>query len=139
MKTMDSHNKKEEKDKAQESTESSYRALSPNEIEMFTKVEEKLKSELIHAKEIEKVEEDDRTQDNNDRTLYAYCSACQDNIFIHYTESIVKNASSYPVYLVWVHGKPFHGLLVRIDKNFVSRGERVVHLEFDPNLSDQYS
>ena len=80
----------------------------------------------------------DKEVEDKDRTLYAYCAQCQDNIFIHYKESFVKNAESYPVYLVWVHGKPFHGLLVRIDKNFVSRGERVVHLEFDPELSNHY-
>lgn len=109
------------------------RSLNPDELEMFSKVEEKLKSELFEEAEELEVEEEDK-----DRTLYAYCSQCQENIFIHYKESIVKNASSSPVYLVWVHGKPFHGLLVRIDKNFVSRGERVVHLEFDPELSNHY-
>jgi hypothetical protein len=100
-------------------------------LEMFSKVEEKLKKEL--SQEI-----DNSETENKDRTLYAYCSECQENIFIQYKESIVVNSNSFPVYLVWVHGKPFHGLLVRIDKNFVSRGERVVHLEFDPELSNHY-
>jgi hypothetical protein len=101
---------------------------------MFAKAEEKLKTELKEEQE----KQSEETYEPQDRTLYAYCKVCQQNIFIHYSEDIVKKASSYPIYLVWVHGKPFHGLLVRIDKNFVSRGERVVHLEFDPELSNQY-
>ncbi len=114
-------------------TVESPRSLSSDELEMFSKVEKKLQSELTPGTTSE-----DKEDGSQDRTLYAYCTQCQDNIFIHYKESFVKNAKSYPVYLVWVHGKPFHGLLVRIDKNFVSRGERVVHLEFDPELSNHY-
>ena len=109
-------------------------SLTSDDLEMFAKVEKKLQSESEQEQE-GAVEESYEPQD---RTLYAYCGVCQENIFIHYNEDIVKKASSYPVYLVWVHGKPFHGLLVRIDKNFVSRGERVVHLEFDPELSNHY-
>ena len=110
------------------------RSPTSKELEMFSKVEEKLKTELTE----EHQNTNDEGTEDKDRTLYAYCSKCQENIFIHYKESFVKDASSYPVYLVWIHGKPFHGLLVRIDKNFVSRGERVVHLEFDPELSNHY-
>ena len=112
-------------------------ALSSEELDMFSKVEKKLKSELNPKEETEE-SEIPLPEDEQDRTLYAYCSQCEENIFIHYKESYVKEAKSYPVYLVWVHGKPFHGLLVRIDKNFVSRGERVVQLEFDPELSNHY-
>jgi len=115
--------------------EDTTRLLSSDELKMFEDVEEKLKEELSQ-KEDEVIEE--TVTETKDRTLYAYCSECQDNIFIHYKESIITNSKSSPVYLVWVHGKPFHGLLVRIDKNFVSRGERVVHLEFDPELSNHY-
>ncbi|TFG16573.1 MAG: hypothetical protein EU530_11675 [Promethearchaeota archaeon] len=114
-------------------TAESRRSLSPDELEMFSRVEKKLQSELTPETTSE-----DKEDGEKDRTLYTYCTQCQDNIFIHYKESFVKNAKSYPVYLVWVHGKPFHGLLVRIDKNFVSRGERVVHLEFDSELSNHY-
>jgi hypothetical protein len=120
-----------EEDNIDKSNESSSASLNSEELEMFSKVEEKLKKEL--SQEI-----DNSETENKDRTLYAYCSECQENIFIQYKESIVVNSNSFPVYLVWVHGKPFHGLLVRIDKNFVSRGERVVHLEFDPELSNHY-
>jgi hypothetical protein len=120
-----------EQDNIDKSNESSSASLNSEELEMFSKVEEKLKKEL--SQEI-----DNSETENKDRTLYAYCSECQENIFIQYKESIVVNSNSFPVYLVWVHGKPFHGLLVRIDKNFVSRGERVVHLEFDPELSNHY-
>ena len=105
-------------------------SLTSEDLEMFAKVEEKIKSES--EQNLKDLPEE--TYEPQDRTLYAYCSVCKENIFIHYNEDIVKNASSYPVYLVWVHGKPFHGLLVRIDKNYVSRGERVVQLEFDPEL-----
>ena len=115
--------------------EEANRALSSAELKMFADVEEKIKTEI--SSNTEDVV-NDLEPDTKDRTLYAYCSVCQENIFIHYKESIVTNSSSFPVYLVWVHGKPFHGLLVRIDKNFVSRGERVVHLEFDPELSNHY-
>ena len=130
---MDEDKEKNESLNDSETAESP-RSLSSDELEMFSKVEKKLKSELKDQKVT--VDEEDM---DKDRTLYAYCSQCEDNIFIHYKESIITNAESYPVYLVWVHGKPFHGILVRIDKNFVSRGERVVHLEFDPELSNQYS
>lgn len=129
---MDEDNEKNESLKDSETAKLT-RSLPSDELEMFSKVEKKLRSELTDQKVTEDEEEEDK-----DRTLYAYCSQCQDNIFIHYKESIIKNAESYPVYLVWVHGKPFHGILVRIDKNFVSRGERVVHLEFDPELSNHY-
>ena len=126
---------KEKKETKKESPiDESSRSLSPDELNMFSKVEEKLKSELSQ----EEIKEEMGEEDDKDRSLYAYCSQCQDNIFIQYKESFIKNAKSYPVYLVWVHGKPFHGLLVRIDKNFVSRGERVVHLEFDSELSNHY-
>ncbi|MHA1110618.1 MAG: hypothetical protein ACTSRE_05915 [Promethearchaeota archaeon] len=129
---MDEDKEKNDTMKNSETVESP-RSLSPDELEMFSKVEKKLQSELTNEEESE-----DKEVKDKDRTLYAYCAQCQDNIFIHYKESFVKKAESYPIYLVWVHGKPFHGLLVRIDKNFVSRGERVVHLEFDPELSNQY-
>ncbi|MBN2154446.1 MAG: hypothetical protein JW776_00195 [Candidatus Lokiarchaeota archaeon] len=109
----------------------SSRSLTKSELEMFSKVEEILQTEGSQQIKEENLE-------STDRTLFAYCSVCQENIFIQYDESIITKASSYPVYLVWVHGKPFHGLLVRIDKNFVSRGERVVQLEFDPELTTHY-
>ncbi len=115
--------------------EDTTRTLSSTELKMFADVEEIIKDEI--SQKNEEVTEDIE-KETNDRSLYAYCSECQENIFIHYKESIITKSSSSPVYLVWVHGKPFHGLLVRIDKNFVSRGERVVHLEFDPELSNHY-
>ncbi len=127
----------EEKGSQKETTDKTTSALSSEELDMFSKVEQKLKSEL-NLEEKAGESEVQLPENEQDRSLYAYCSQCEENIFIHYKESFVKNAKSYPVYLVWVHGKPFHGLLVRIDKNFVSRGERVVQLEFDPELSNHY-
>ncbi|MHA1340735.1 MAG: hypothetical protein ACTSRZ_11455 [Promethearchaeota archaeon] len=68
------------------------------------------------------------------KSLYAYCRRCNDYVFIKYRKSLITNASSFPVFICWIHGNPVHGIVVRIDRNFVSRGERVVELEFDPNI-----
>jgi hypothetical protein len=67
------------------------------------------------------------------KTLYTYCERCQNYIYAYYQEKMITEAQAFPVYLVWVHGRPLHGLLLRIDRNFTSRGERIVNIEFDMN------
>jgi len=69
--------------------------------------------------------------DDDTNHLYTFCKECNQHIFISYQKSMVLNSSSYPVFYVWIHGKPLHGILVRIDKNFDSRGERIVEIGFD--------
>lgn len=76
--------------------------------------------------------------ENGEMSLYTFCPQCEEHIFITYQRDLIESADSYPVHICWIHGNPFHGLLVRIDKNFVSRGERVVHLEFDAKLAQYY-
>ena len=72
--------------------------------------------------------------DESEMSLYTFCEECKENIFIKYPKTMVTEAKSYPVYFIWIHGKPLHGLLTRIDSHFVSRGERVVEIGF--NISD---
>lgn len=67
-------------------------------------------------------------------SMMVYCPICKKNIFAWYRKSIIEKATSYPVYIVWVHGEPNHGLLYRVDKDLVSRGEKPVVIEYDPNL-----
>lgn len=65
------------------------------------------------------------------KTLYTYCERCKDYVYAYYQEKMITEATAFPVYMVWVHGRPLHGLLLRIDRNFTSRGERIVNIEFD--------
>lgn len=67
-------------------------------------------------------------------SMMVYCPICKKNVFAWYRKSIIEKATSYPVYIVWVHGEPNHGLLYRVDKDLVSRGEKPVVIEYDPNL-----
>ena len=63
--------------------------------------------------------------------LFVHCDKCHDTISVPVDDKIVLTAPLYPVEIVFIHGAPSHGILVRIDKNFDSRGERVVHIEFE--------
>jgi hypothetical protein len=67
-------------------------------------------------------------------SMMVYCPICKNNIFAWYRKSVIEKATSYPVYIVWVHGEPNHGLLYRVDKDFLSRGEKPVIIEYDPDL-----
>ncbi len=99
------------------------------EIEDNEEIEDDNELELIdESDEIVQLEEEER-----ELSLYTFCKECDEHIFVKYRKSLIDNAEAYPVPIVWVHGKPLHGLLVRIDKNLASRGERVVDVEFDLN------
>jgi hypothetical protein len=63
--------------------------------------------------------------------LFVHCDACKDTISVPVDDETILTAPLYPVEIVFVHGTPYHAILIRIDKNFDSRGERVVHLEFE--------
>ncbi|MHA1821001.1 MAG: hypothetical protein ACTSU2_15985 [Promethearchaeota archaeon] len=89
--------------------------------------------------EEEVLEEEESGAERNIGHLYTYCEKCQKHIYVSYDKSLIDNSESYPVYIVWVHGNPLHGLLVRIDAHYKSRGERVVHVAVDPHLNDDYS
>lgn len=96
-----------------------------NEIKVKKKKEHKF--DEMYEKEIEKAQDEWLS-------MMVYCPICKTNIFAWYRKSIIEKAPSYPVYIVWVHGEPNHGLLYRVDKDFVSRGEKPVVIEYDPNL-----
>jgi len=90
--------------------------------------------EQSYEKYIENEEKSEPVGKEQMNSLYTFCSMCGDYIFVQYRKSIVESATSYPVHICFIHGNPIHGILVRIDKNYVSRGEKAVELEFDINL-----
>ncbi len=56
----------------------------------------------------------------------AHCKICNDYYSVYMRRSLVDDAPSYPVALVFQHAN--HALLIYIDDKYQSRGEAVVNI-----------
>ncbi|OLS15366.1 MAG: hypothetical protein RBG13Loki_0997 [Promethearchaeota archaeon CR_4] len=60
------------------------------------------------------------------KTVQIQCRACNQYFKVHVKKALIDHASSFPVPLVFVHAN--HALLIYIDQNYRSRGERIVNI-----------
>jgi len=68
----------------------------------------------------------EEAQKNRIKWIQANCSMCQKNYYICVKKSLITEAKSFPVSLVFQHGG--HGLLIYLDSTFKTRGIELVEI-----------
>lgn len=67
-----------------------------------------------------------RAQNNRVKWIQSKCNICREKYLVCVKKSIIENAESFPVSLVFQHGG--HGLLIYLDSKFKTRGSEVVEI-----------
>ncbi len=65
-------------------------------------------------------------QETRVRWIKSKCTICKQDYYICVKKSLIENAKSFPVSLVFQHGG--HGLLIYLDSKFKTRGNEIVEI-----------
>ncbi|WP_457557289.1 hypothetical protein [Candidatus Harpocratesius sp.] len=68
----------------------------------------------------------ENAQKNRIKWIQSKCPVCQENYYVCVRKTLIENASSFPVSIVFQHGG--HGLLIYLDAKFHTRGSEVVEI-----------
>ena len=67
-----------------------------------------------------------QAQETRVRWIQSKCSICDQNYYVCVKKTLIENAKSFPVSIVFQHGG--HGLLIYLDSKFKTRGNEIVEI-----------